>query len=39
MDNEKKQNIKQEKNSKLLEVYLKKQEENDRKTEHTSTKG
>jgi len=39
MANEKKPNIKQEKNSKLLEIYLKKQEENDRKTEHTSVKG
>jgi hypothetical protein len=38
MADEKKQNVKQEKNSKLLEIYLKKQEENDRKTEYTSVK-
>ena len=39
MADEKKQNVKQEKNSKLLEIYLKKQEENDRKIEYTSAKG
>jgi len=38
MADEKKQNIKQEKNCKLIEIYLKKIEENDRKIEHTSVK-
>jgi len=39
MENAKKPNIRQEKNSRLLEIYLKKQEENDRKIEHPSVKG
>lgn len=41
MANEKKPNIKQQKNSKLLEIYLKKQEQeqDDRQIEHTSVKG
>jgi hypothetical protein len=39
MANEKKPNVKEVKNSKLLEVYLKKQEQDDRQIEHTSVKG
>lgn len=39
MANEKKPNVKQQKNSKLLEIYLKKQEQDDRQIEHTSVKG
>lgn len=39
MENEKTPNVKQQKNIRLLEIYLKKQEENDRNIEHPSVKG
>jgi len=39
METAKKSNVKQEINIKKIEIFLKKQEENDRKTEHTNIKG